>query len=243
MSEVYDTNVTAFHTAISQYNAKLIELLQSANYADVAANAEKLEGLTLEQIMEMVSTTTGLTVAEIQSQLDDLIDELQDVPRDLADETTALDENNNAAIMTPSSFWTALAHFWEQQVGSAPETLNEIHELAAAIEENQDFISAIQEHIATKATKAELTSEAERLEGLITDAQSAATTEAATQTEVDEGVVDDKYVAPNTLKVRMDAQRTEMEADVNSALVGMAQAFTDALDELNAIDTGDGTED
>lgn len=242
MANPYNENLALLQQKIAEFAAKIKQIsLEAANAetAQVAENALKLEGLTLEQIMELVSTTAGLTVAEVQAQLDDLIADLEGVPRKVADSTEVLDAGANNLIMSPAGFWSALGHFWEEQIGAAPETLNEIHEIAAAIQDNQGAIQSIQEWVANKATKQELADEATRLEEMISQAQEAATTEFATQPEVDEGVVDDKAVAPNTLKVRMDTVRGEMEGDVNQMIAGITQAFDDAINILEADDGND----
>lgn len=229
MANPYGTNLALLQAKIAEFASKIKQIATDAAHADTATNAEKLEGLTLSQIMELVSTTAGLTVAEVQAQLDDLIADLEGVPRAVATAEEVLDETQDNLIMSPAGFWTALGHFWEQQIGATGETLDEIHEIAAAIKDNQDIIAVIQNHVADKATKDELAAAKLDLETQIQNAQSAATTEAATQLEVTEGTVADKYVAPSTLKVRIETVRGEMEDDTNEVVLGLTQAFVDAI--------------
>ena len=155
MANPYGTNLALLQAKIAEFASKIKQIATDAAHADTAT-AEKLEGLTLSQIMELVSTTAGLTVAEVQAQLDDLIADLEGVPRAVATAEEVLDETQDNLIMSPAGFWTALGHFWEQQIGATGETLDEIHEIAAAIKDNQDIITVIQNHVADKATKDEL---------------------------------------------------------------------------------------
>lgn len=218
MTVVYDDNLAALQASITAFANQIESRLVAGK------DAATLEGHSLDQIMELIATTAGLTVAEVQTQLDDLIADLTNVPRVKADATTALDDTNNDAIMTPQAFWTALGSFWSQQVGAAPETLNEIHEIATAISNNQSAIDAIEANAANKATITQLNDAVAQLQGEI----AASVVSAASQAEVDAGVVTDKYVAPNTLKVYVQAVRTEMEADVNNILTSLTTTFDDA---------------
>lgn len=207
---------------------------KNAETADMALDAQKLEGLTLDQIVELIAGTAGLTVAQVKQELDDFIASLIHVPTDKADATTVMETDNNSVIVTPQALWSGIEAWWATQVGAAPETLNEIHEIANALQNNPDIITVIQDQVALKATKAELADEAARLEGLIT----AGATEFASQVEVDAGVETGKAVAPDTLQVKLDAavaaMQTSIMTDVDASLVAMNNAIVAAIAELQS---------
>jgi hypothetical protein len=66
----YDTQNTAVRNAILAFAAELKTQLQSASSADYATNSGKLEGLTLNEVVELIAGTTGLTVQNVQDSLD-----------------------------------------------------------------------------------------------------------------------------------------------------------------------------
>lgn len=72
-------------------------------------------------------------------------------------------------FMTPQVLWHVMDAFWGQKVGAAPETLDTIDEIAAAIENNQSAVDSIDDAIATRATKTELQDAVSALEGQLAD--------------------------------------------------------------------------
>lgn len=231
MATPYDTNVQAADNAFKAFAAKIKEMLAAAQAGvDYADNAGLLAGLTVQEIVDMAATASGQTIAEVQTQLDDFILEMSGVPRTVATTLQAEDPNENNAILTPLGFWHALNTFWTAQVGASPATLDEIHEIAAAIQGNQDAITAIETWGANKVDKTVHDADIANLQGQI---DALVIPAAATQVEVDAGTVADKYVAPNTLKVRLDALRAAIEADVNVALASLKSSFDSGLAILN----------
>lgn len=207
---------------------------------DLALNAEKLEGLTLDQIVELIAGTAGLTVAQVKAELDDFISTMVDVPTVKATDVTVMETTNDAAIVTPKALWDGIGAWWATVVGTSPETLNEIHEIAAALQNNPDIISVIQDQVATKASIVDVDAHVERLEGLIEDAN----TVFATQEETDTGTEGAKSVAPDTLKVTLDAaiaaSTTAIMADVNASLVDINNAIQAAILDLQTPDETEG---
>jgi hypothetical protein len=147
--------LTALLTSISTFNVTLRSRLETKLDANgTAANAEKLGGQTLAEIL------TDLDAAS-QTQLQALSDELaafiarRDNPHAVTKEQvglgnvqnfgTASDAEAVAAVavdklLTPAN----LAAFWADKVGAAPETLDTIAELSAALQNNPDAITALQ---------------------------------------------------------------------------------------------------
>lgn len=160
--------LNALKTAIVTFAGKIKQLSETALYAD---NAGQLEGLTLAQVVEMISGSTETTVREVELALQAFIartDNPHQVTKaqvglgslenfGIATNVQALDQAISNAYMTPQRTWEALLHFWSTKVGSTPETLDTIEELAAALQNNPDIIQALQDQVANKATRVELT--------------------------------------------------------------------------------------
>lgn len=147
--------LTALLTSISQFNVTLRNRLETKLDANgTAADASKLEGKTLTQILADLDAAS-------QTQLQALSDELttfmarQDNPHNVTKAQVGLSDvpNFGAAtdaeavagdaankLLTPAN----LAAFWADKVGSAPETLDTIAELSAALQNNPDAITALQ---------------------------------------------------------------------------------------------------
>lgn len=200
--------------------------------SDLAYNAQKLEGLTLDQIVELIAGTAGLTVAQVKSELDAFISTMVDVPTVKATDVTVMETTNDAAIVTPKALWDGIGAWWATVVGTSPETLNEIHEIAAALQNNPDIISVIQDQVATKASTVDVDAHVLRLEGLIKDSNIVY----ATQEETNTGTEGAKAVAPDTLKVTLDAaiaaSTTAIMADVDASLVDINNAIKAAILDL-----------
>jgi hypothetical protein len=298
--------------AIAAFAAKIRQEVDAAKAGSVnAENAQRLEGLTLNEIVELIAGTTGLTIQDVQDQLDAFVART-DNPHNVTaaqvglgsldnfgtasqaetvgsvytyttgDGQTAFsgaDDSNVTLVIgegevvfatlngdrvlpgnisvnhatdtvtltgvtvaeddvvtlrvlradqfvTPAGTWSALEAFLAELVGTAPETLNTIEELAAAFEQNADMVAAINDAIATKATKTYVDDEVARLEGLI----EAAEPEWATEAEALAGVETNKAMSPATTQ----AVRLDIEAGVIDSLAEIEQAFADALAALEA---------
>lgn len=69
----YDAQNTAVRNAILAFTAEIKTQLQSADTASYADNSGKLEGLTLNEVVELIAGTTGLTIQDVQDSLDAFI--------------------------------------------------------------------------------------------------------------------------------------------------------------------------
>lgn len=168
----------AVKDAIALFGTKVREISVKA---DNAPNAQKLEGQTLNQIVELISGTTGLTIQEVQTQLDTFIART-DNPHNVTaaqvglgnvmDYGMATQAEAEAGVATdkyvnPKLVKDALNFFWADKVGSAPETLDTIDEIATAITTNQSVIDSLNDAVATRATKTELSTAVSDLEAAI----------------------------------------------------------------------------
>lgn len=240
MSSVYDARLTALRTTILAFSQRFKDI------AADATNASKLENKTLSEIIEMIAGSTNSTIEDVETALSTFIarrDNPHEVNKEqvglgslqnfaIATSEQAVDEDVSDAYMTPERVWEALTAFWAQKIELAPETLNEIHELASAIQANQDWITVIENQVANKATKAELAAEVQTLESAIAQANDAITAinnSFASNVEAVEGTATDKIMSPASTA----AVRTEIENAVDSALGELEDAFQDAIDALD----------
>lgn len=233
-------DMTALNASILAFAEKIKEIgLQAAN----AENAQRLEGLTLNEVVELIAGTTGLTIGEVKDQLDAFIartDNPHGVTAEqvglgevanfgMATNAEALDENQAERYIAPSTLWHALNSFWAGKVGAAPETLDTIEEIADAISNNQDAITAINDAIANKATKTALEEAVSDLEDAI-DAITKASLgldnvdnfATATIQEHIDGVATDKFATPAGVKAAIDEAIGNIDApEVTKAAVGL----------------------
>ncbi|MAP21629.1 MAG: hypothetical protein CL582_11895 [Alteromonadaceae bacterium] len=168
------TNTANLRDQILAFGAKIKEIAKdakNAETADLAQNSLALEGQSLNDVVLLIAGTTGLTTLEVKNQLDAFIART-DNPHNVtaaqvglgsvqnygvADLTQAEELDaataTNEAYMTPRRVMQAINAFWESQAGIAPETLDTINEVAAAIQNNQDSLGVLNDAVATKAAK------------------------------------------------------------------------------------------
>lgn len=142
-------------------------------------------------------------------------------------------------FMTPRVLWHVMDAFWSQKVGSAPQTLDTIYELAEAINNNEGVIQSIEDAIANKADQADI------------DASIAAITKAdiglgnvenfgiATNQEAIDGLATDKYVTPALVKAHVDVVAQGLQSNIDGKA---SQADIDAsIAALTKADIGLGS--
>lgn len=245
MTAVYNTKMTQ---VASQFAAVMAQI-KTMNTAAVAAAAgaqtksddsAKLEGLSLVEVVELIAGTTGLTVQSVKDELDIFIAR-RDNPNvvtaaqvglgevanfGVATNIEALDALTANKVITPVQLHHVLNDWWAGQVGSTPETLDTIQEIATALQDNPDVIATLQTGLALKASQADLDAAVATLNTAITAAEPTW----ATNVEALAGIEAAKAMSPAS----MQAVRTEMEQDVTTALTALETSFTDALAALQA---------
>lgn len=227
--------LNALRAAIVSFANKVKLISQSTAYAD---NAGQLEGLTLAQVVSLISGATDSTIRDVELSLQAYMDR-RDNPNQvnkeqvglgnlqnfsIATEAQAKDEAVVNAYMTPQRTWEALLHFWADKVGAAPETLDTIEELAAAFQNNPDIIEGLQTQVANKATRTELNAAVAQIEQQLQDFVDQAALTYATKSE-------------------LSAQRTLLENQIQgvqtqvTTLQGTVatKASQEALDALTAV--------
>lgn len=227
-------DMTALRAAIAAVFAKVKEL------SDQAGDAATLEGQTLDQIVLLIAGEAGLKTSDVRDQLTTFaartdnphavtkaqvgLGNVQDFG--MADSSTVLEETNESVYVNPKVLWEALSSFWASKAGTAPETLDTINEIAAALQDNPDVIQTIQDGLATKANSTDLTDAIatvnSRIDALL-----------ASEAEVLAGTVNDKFVTPLTLKAKTDA----MDAATTAAFQELQLEFEAALDTLNSVES------
>lgn len=223
-------DTTALKAAIAAVFAKVKEMSAEAG------DAVTLEGNTLDQIVLLIAGEAGLKTSDVRDQLTTFT-ERTDNPHSvtkaqvglgnvqdfgMADSTTVLEDTNESVYVNPKVLWEALASFWATKAGTAPETLDTINEIAAALQDNPEVIQTIQDGLATKASTTDLTTAIATVNTRIDEL-------VATEAEVLAGTVNDKFVTPLTLKAKTD----QMDAATTQALADIEAAFNDALADLN----------
>lgn len=224
-------NTAALTASIAAVFAKVREM------SDNAANAQTLEGKTVDEIALLIAGETGLTTKSVRDSLT-AHTERTDNPHavtatqvglgnvadfGMATDVTILEKVNATEYVNPKVLWTALENFWSSKAGTAPETLDTINEIAAALQNNPDVIETIQNGLAAKASTVDLTAAIAEVNDQI-DAL------VATELEVMNGVRNDVFVTPLTLKAKTDA----MDLEVVTAFGDVKDAFDDALAALVA---------
>lgn len=245
-----DTQSVAVRQAILAFATKIKQISEdakNAETADLAANSSKLEGLTLNEVVELIAGTTGLTVQAVLDQLD--AHELRsDNPHSVTKAQTGLGNVENYGVatnaeaednlvtdkyLTPKGAWHLVDTFWASVVGAAPETLDTIAEIAAALQGNPDVITAIQDSVASKASTVDLNAAVSTLEDQITNA----TTVYADNAEALAGTETGKAMNPATTKAVVDAAKsdlqTQIDAKASNAALGILQTQVDDLDKAD----------
>lgn len=201
-----------------------------------AADSAKLEGLTLTEIITQImggEGSEGLTLTSLQDALDVLSGRVTATESDKLDATaqavdSALLEGRSVAdltasgveatsgvvtdkFMTPSTSKAALDAHWAEKVGTAPETLDTIEEIAAALRNAPDALDAL-ESVAKEYTDTEVLAAIDLISGvdlvtgttlasLYTSVQNLETT----KLDVDAQAVDSAKLEGYTLSEVMDA--------------------------------------
>lgn len=177
------TAISALMAQVKTMNQNAVDLANGAKAG--ADNAAKLEGLTLNEVVELIAGTTGITVQEVQDNLDAFVlrtDNPHGVTKAQiglgnvenyapADNTQGMDSANSTSYITPVVLWHVINTWWSDIAGTSPETLDTINEIAAALQNNPDVIQTLQDGLALKASTADLNTAISNLESQITAAE------------------------------------------------------------------------
>lgn len=222
--------------AIATFNSTIRSQLDGKLAVDgVAQNSDRLGGKTLAEIQALIGDDLEPAVQQLSSDFAAFIARrdnphavtkaqvgLGDVENfGVASNAQALDGAIANKLITPAN----LAAFWADKVGTAPETLDTIQELAAALDNNPDAISALQQIAGDNAAA-------------ITALQSSKLDVAAkaSAAEVEAGTDDTKYVTAAALAPSLAAQNLAIQANttaIDDVLTAMTTAFENAASDLD----------
>lgn len=147
--------LTALLSSISAFNVTLRQRLETKLDANgTAVNAEKLGGQTLTEILTNLDAASRTQLEALSADLTAFMAR-RDNPHQVTKEQVGLGnvQNFGTATDTEALAGTAadklltpanLAAFWADKVGAAPQTLDTIAEISAALQNNPDVISALQ---------------------------------------------------------------------------------------------------
>lgn len=247
----------AVKTAIATLGARIKSISDTANNAP---NAQLLEGNSLQDIVDLIVGTTGATIEDVEATLNAFIAR-NDNPHNVTKAQVGLGDVQDYGMATtleaeegtvtnkyvsPKTVKDSINHFWADKVGSAPETLDTIDEIATAITTNQDVIDSLNDAVANRARTSELNAAVSDLEAAI-----AALTKAdiglgsvenygvATTPEAESGTVDNKYMTPLKTKQAIDKESAVLQGNIDEKT---DQTDHDALqtqvNDLNKADIG-----
>lgn len=151
--------LTALLQSIAAFSAALATRLEGKlDLTGTAANSLKFEGKTLAEIKAELNSASADDLAALQALVNTFIART-DNPHNVTKEQVGLGLVDNFGTATDAEaiagtatdkFVTAknLGAFWADKVGTAPETLDTIAEIAAALQNNPDVITALQTLVA-----------------------------------------------------------------------------------------------
>lgn len=211
-------------------------------------DAETLGGLTKEQIIEVIVGSTGLTLGDIQADLDafkarvdnphsvtaaqvglDLIVNRAQADQTLAEQaalgtiTTSVAGYDN--YVNALGLSQAFAKYHADLIGLAPETLDTIEEVAAAIAGNQSVLQTLQDGQALKADQSALDTAVQNLTSQINAIDAAGlgldaveNLAVGTVAELEAATPVRKYVTGDNLKTVLDNRETALLLDVDNRI-------------------------
>lgn len=197
-------------------------------------DASTLQGKTLAQITSdiavLIQGSTSATVKDIEditTSLTTQLGSLNATSVGLGDVVnagfvTTADPANYAATVTqqyvdPKVVWQIVSDHWAAQAGMAADTLDTINEISTALQNDPNVITAIQNNMATKASKTELSDAVATLNATIAGLM-------ATDAEVLAGTATDKVMS---VKQTIDAINAGAETVSSADTTNMTSLFTE----------------
>lgn len=154
--------LTALLTSISAFNVTLRARLETKLEANAtAADSAKLNGKTLTEILTDLDAASQTQLQALSADLTAFMAR-QDNPHNVTKAQVGLGDVQNYGVATDADAVTGtatdkyltpanMAAFWADKVGTAPETLDTIQEIATALQNNPDVIAALQTLVQSNA--------------------------------------------------------------------------------------------
>jgi hypothetical protein len=148
--------LTDLLTALASFNAAIRGRLDGKlDINAVAFDSNKLGGKTLAEVQALIGDAAAADLAALNAEFEAFIAR-QDNPHNVTKAQVGLGNVDNfgtatnveavAGVLTNKFLTPAnLQAFWADKVGTAPETLDTIQELAAALQNNPDALTALQQ--------------------------------------------------------------------------------------------------
>lgn len=162
------TKLALLLASLSNFSTTIKDRLDAKlNAIDTAVNSAKLEGKTLAEIQSLIGDDINAALAILEADFTAFVAR-RDNPHEVTAEQVGLGLVANYApttleeavaglasdkYMTPAASKALLDAFWADVAGTAPETLNTINELAEALQNNPDVITALQTLIDANASE------------------------------------------------------------------------------------------
>ena len=220
------TDVNGLKAKVEQNTAGIVANTESiaTHTTDIAANTEAIEA----EVARATAAESGLT-----SKLEDIEEDyLKKADKDALEQ--AISDAETAAKSHADNAVAAL-------VDGAPETLDTLNELAAALKDNADIVDALNESIAKKANASDLTAlegtvnqNKTDLDAAILALQNRASALETADTKFTSDIEElERLVAANTEAINTEKGRAEgKEAKLQSAIDGVAGDLEKALQEI-----------
>ncbi|MNP89191.1 hypothetical protein D3C85_15950 [compost metagenome] len=231
-------------TALGTFNAAIRQRLDTKLGAnDTAVDSNKLGGMTLAQVQALIGDAAAADLAALSAEFDAFVART-DNPHAVTKAQVGLGDVDNFGTATnveavsglaANKFLTPanLAAFWADKVGTAPETLDTIQELAAALQNNPDALGALQT-IAGDNSAAITQLNTDLAAALVTAANDAtAKADAAQAAAIAAAALDATAKADAAAvdaKAYTDVRETAIRADVTSGLASKLGALDTAVD-------------
>lgn len=217
-STAFDTQLASLKTSIQTMVQAIVNANESAMTAE---NALKLEGYSYQDIVDNIMGATAMTVADVAEQIS-LHEARTDNPHavtkeqvglalvenfalavkaDLQTKTAAEVDGINNQYTTPQTAYYLATKAIEEISGTAPETLDTINEIAAALQNNPDIIQNILDTLGTKASTTDLNSALAALTKADVGLGNVDNFATATTVEAQDAAVTDKFMTPATTHV------------------------------------------
>lgn len=216
------TQSTEFQDQLGRLKSAVQSMVQAIVAANLdnetAQNALKLQGHTYQDILDTVAGATTVTVADLAQSLSDheadttnphntskadvglsMVENLAlALKSDLATKTPSEIDNINHQYVTPKTAYYLAQRAVATISSTAPETLDTINEIAAALQNNPDIIQNILDELGNKVSVANLNQAISAITKADFDLDKVENFPVATKPQAENAAIDDRYMVPST---------------------------------------------
>lgn len=232
-STEFGNQLASLKTSIQTMVQAIVEANDSALTAD---NALKLEGYSYQDIIDNIMGATAMTVADVAQALSDheadtdnphgvtkdqvglaLVENFAlAVKADLTTKTAVEIDGINNQYTTPKTAFYLAQKAIEEISNTAPETLDTINEIAAALQGNPDIIQNILDTLGTKASTTDLNDAISGLTNASVGLGNVDNFATATEVQAQDGTVTDKFMTPATTHTVVEDAVLALMADLET---------------------------